>query len=691
MRFLTLDSETTKAPHMSPWDDKAYLCSWCLEEGELDKEDDYLSESSTVYFFNHVDGNIQPHDKMIKQIQSRIDNCDLLVFHNSKFDLSWLIHMGIKFDHKPVWCTMIGDYCLYGQNPNISYSLNACAERRKLGSKYDAMADFWNNGYETDEIPRDIHEKYVKQDVHLTKQLFLRQYHELEKGGMFKICRVSMELSKMLAHMEYYGLKFDKEQALIYAEEFKQKVEDLRNNMFKVVGYKFLTTSPSQLEAVMYGGNIKREVKELVAKQRKDGSFRVYTRKGEMLIPVGLGFKPHEHSLNAKTGRYSTGKKARALLRPETEQQRDFLRILNDISKTQKIISTLVSTRAYDLLSDEGPQEGLVSKVDSRGFLHPQLNQTVTVTGRLSSSNPNGQNLPRGSTSPLKKLIKPRNGIILNADLSQIEWRNAACLSKDRLMMDELWHGFDVHTDRAERSFGGKDLDHHSKEFKTMRNHSKVFNFRMIYGGTAKAFFYDGDMPDFPLEQYEHIVQDFYDKYARLREWQLENFEKLKKQKYLRNPSGRILTFKYNTNPEEGAIGYSLQRVCNYPVQSFSADCMLVAMYEIWKKLQEKGFKSIPILQVHDSIVFDTVPSEAYDIAKLCSDVMCDIPNLIKKYFNFEMGIPIACEVGIGPDYGTLPWEFKPEEIKKETFSQISLLLGLTKAIEVLFEKSEGK
>ena len=684
LNFEVMDSEATKLPHSSPWDSQAYLCSWCMESGKTSEEPEFGHDTSNVWLFNHVSEPIRKHRDMIREMQRRIDAADMLVFHNAKYDLAWLIHMGIRFDHKLIWCTMLGDYHLYGQNPEVTLSLNACAKRRKLGCKVGDMSDYWDNGYQTDEIPFDVHDAYVRQDVHLTKQLFLRQFSELRKAGVDKIAFFAMQLTKLFARMEYNGLYFDAKQAKAYGEEYKGKVTELKSEMQTLAGCEFSPSSSVQMEAIMYGGSFKREVQELVAKPRKNGTYRVYTRKATMLYTYkGLGFEPHDRSFSKKTGRYSTGKKARALLKATTPLQKDFLALLEKISVTQKVVSTLIGSVAAG--DTETNDKGLVSKVDKYSYLHPNFNQTVTRTGRLSSSNPNGQNFPRSGTAPIKKLIKSVFGFIVNADLSQIEWRNAGALSKDKVMCEELWHDFDVHSDRARRSFGGDKEDPHSKAFKAMRQASKTFNFRMIYGGTAKAFFYDGAMPDFPLQKYEEIVQDFYKKYKGLRSWQLANLRLLDKQKYLRSPSGRVLTFKYNSNPDDGALGYSPQQVCNYPVQSFSTDCMLVAMYEVYKKLIKYNLLSKVILQVHDSLVFDCPPDEVWIVSKICTDAFESIPALIKQYFGFDMGVPITCEVAIGRTYGDLKVEYKAKEVTYSTINTFVLFEMLTDCLKRLY------
>ena len=663
MRFETIDIEATMLPSIHPWSPGSYLCSLCMEEGEVGKSNEFLQETSEVWFFNHISYPIRDHNEMIKEIIARVNATDLLVFHNAKFDLAWLIEMGIEFDHKPIWCTMVGEYILYGQNKDVSKSLNSCCERRKFGQKVDQMAEFWNNGIQTDEIPIDIHDKYVRQDVHLTKKLFLDQIKQIKKAKLEKIAYISFEVSKILAHMEYNGAAFNKAAAEAYVKDYERKLEELDKEIQEVAGIKFSPGSPDQLNAVMFGGQIKREVLELVAKGRKDGTFRVYTRKSVLSENIkGLGFTPHESTLSKKTLKYSTGNKARLLMHCENEQQKKFFELLDARSNAQKVYTTLTSKN--------NEESGLLRKIGKDGRIHPNFNQAVTATGRLSSSNPNGQNLPRSGTSPLKKLITSSLGYIVNGDLSQIEWRMAAALSKDKVMVDELWTGFKVHDYVAQEYFGVKGLDPSDKAYKSARQHAKTFNFRMIYNGAGKSFYNDGSMPSHPLKFYEQMVEDFWKKYHGLRSWQKKNEAIVKKQGYLRNKSGRILTFHYNANPENGPIGYNFNAICNYPVQSGSTDLMFLAMVDIWRKYRKLGLKSKLIFQVHDSLVWDCPKEEVYIISKICSETFDNLAKLALDYYEWEINVPLTGEISIGKTYGDLDVEFKSQEITEENINK---------------------
>ena len=582
----------------------------------------------------------------------------MLVFHNAKYDLNIMRHMGLNFEGKTIWCTMICDYLLHGQNTSISYSLNAVAARYGLGQKVDEMAEYWNNGYETDQIPWDLHQTYLRQDVNLTHLIFQKQFPQVKKTGLSNVAWLSMELSRVLSDMESTGIPFDKDGAEKYVDEYSSKLENLDRQIFDIAGQEFKVSSSDQLSAIMYGGKIKREVQELVARARKNGTFRISTRKAVYEQTVkGLGFTPEESAKSKKTGKASTGKKALMWLRWETPEQERMLQLLSERSNAQKVYSTL--------WSDNNETSGLIRQIGVDGRIHPSFNQTFTRTGRLSSSNPNSQNFPRGNTSPLKKLIKSKRGYILNADLSQIEWRTAAALSEDSLMCDEINHGFDVHTDSAQRFFDAKE-DITTKAFKKVRTTAKIFNFRMLYNGKPKAFFYDPTMPRFPLTKWKKIVPGFYEKYHELRDWQLNNEKIVNIQNYLRNPSGRFLTFDYNTEDDEKPTGYNLNAICNYPVQSISADLMFLAMITIYRKVKASGAKADLLMQVHDSLVWDVAPEDVFRVGRICEDVFDSLPRLSREFFGWDIPVVLEGEVGLGLDYGTILEEYKTHQFTQE-------------------------
>ncbi len=647
MSYVVIDTETSKIPYSFPWQPQAYFVALGLRT-DKGKEQTYL--------FNHAHHPVDDFATSIASIKEELYKHDVWVFHNSKFDLHWLNHLGIDVNRSAVnYCTMIGEYILYGQNTNTELSLNACCIRRELPVKHTTLSEWYECGHDTDEIPWDLLKEYMINDIRITEQLFLAQKVNLKKAKLQAIANVSFAITPVLVHMESNGLFFDKDAAYLVHDHYINQLEELDWNLQALAGWEFNPGSSSQLMTAMFGGAYKRVVKELVTKFRKDGSHRIITRNCDAIFHTpGLGFIPHDKTFNAKTGRYSTGKKARALLRWETPLQESFLRCLQARANAAKVCSTL--------LSNKDDEKGFINIVGIDNKIHPTFNQCVSWTGRLTSSNPNGQNLPRSGTSPLKKLFKSELGCIVNADLSQVEWRIAAALSGDQIMIDEVNNNVDCHTANARAFFGVADEPDTSLKFKQARQACKVFNFRMIYGGTAHAFFYDGDMPRFSLKKWEGIVDAFWNKYHGLRDWQNKNKKLLDKNHYLRNDSGRILTFHYNNDPDAGALGYSFQRVCNYPVQSGgTADLPQLAMVEIYKRLlpQIKEGSVKMLLQVHDSVVLDSTKENAYLVAKTCLEVFEALPELAKTTYNWTIPVKLEGTAQFGKTYGSLGKEFK--------------------------------
>lgn len=632
MKYLVLDIECSKIPRHNPWSVGSFLSSVGIEHEDC---------TSTVWFFNPND---RPHEDMLKEIQAEIDSVDVIVGHNIKFDINWLKWSGLNVEGKSLWCTQIAEYLLNGER-KVEYSLNASCARYGLGSKLDAMAMYWDAGYETDEIPLPIHETYLKQDISLTHQLFKQQVPLIEKFGLSKVAELSFTISQILSNAEVYGAKFDKESAKAYVAEARADFEKLDSELVRLAGVEFSPGSTQQLGAVLFGGSWKVDGRETYTVTLKNGTVKEKSRKIKVDFTFpGLGFEVPEGCVSAKTGRPSTGKETIDQLVGRTATQKSVIDLLKKQKKISKVVSTITGTK---------DDKGLLSVIGNDGYIHPTFNQTVTATGRLSSSNPNGQNLPRKGTSPIKKFFLPKNGYIVNLDLGQIEWRIAAELSRDPVMLDELNHGLDFHADNALKFFGADKFPRDSDEFDKRRNTAKTFGFRMLYGGSAYAFYKDARMPDFSLKRWEEIVKAFYTKYRGLKAWQDANVALASAQGYLRSPSGRVLTFSYNVNKRTGVEEIDHKQVYNYPIQSVSADIMYVCMAEFHKLLREQGCTARMILQVHDSMVFDTPKSEVETICKLAVPFFKNLAKPLKAYFGWDVVVPLVGDCEVGYTYGS--------------------------------------
>lgn len=634
MSYIILDIEGTKVPNHNPWHKESYLCS----VGIIDQNGVFHS-----WVFNHRTEAVRNERLMLCEIQRMLDEANLIVGHNIKFDLNWLKTVGLACSDKKIWCTQVAENLIQGQR-KVGYKLDQLAQRYGVKGKLDLMAEFWANGYETDEIPLSVHLPYLEQDLRTTKDIFLRQLPIVMSSGLDKLAELTFEVTQILSDVETRGVAFDLDSAHKYIAEYKEKVNILSARMQSVVGLEFNPNTPAQLSAVLFGGSWKVDGRESYEVTLKNGTVKLKSRKCKIdLTTGGLGFIPPQGCVSKKTGAVSVDKNALKLISGKTPEQKEFLQSLLEYKKAAKVLSTFVS--------DTNNNAGLVSKVGKDGRIHPTFNQTVTATGRLSSSDPNGQNLPRKGTSPIKKVFYAKRGVIVNLDLAQIEWRVAAELSRDPVMLHEIKTKVDVHADNAVRFFGAGEFAAGSDEFEKLRTAAKVMTFRLLYGGSANGFYRDQNMPRYSLARWKEIVAAFYEKYKELGAWQQQNVLRANKTGYLRNPSGRFLTFEEETT-WEGLTEFSQKQIYNYPVQSCSADVMYLAMYYLNKRVKEAKINADMVLQVHDSMVFDCTKEDARKLCELGIATFEELPSIAKTYFGWDIDVPLTGDAEIGYNYG---------------------------------------
>lgn len=235
--------------------------------------------------------------------------------------------------------------------------------------------------------------------------------------------------------------------------------------------------------------------------------------------------------------------------------------------------------------------------------------------------------------------------MLLDCDLSGIEWRCAAFLSQDPIMIQEIIDGDDIHTSNAIAFFGGKEF----------RQDCKVFNFRMIYGGSPYAFYMDPTMPNYTLDRWTEIHAAFYKKYSTLKKkhdaWIMEQRRTGK----IVSPTGRILKFK-KVKKSDGSIGYKETQAVNYPVQSLAtADIAPLAVCVSCNRIRDANLSSEFIGTVHDSNLFDCLDeSSAILTAKIVINTFRELPDLIEKYFGFKFNVPLTGEAKIGDNWGEM-------------------------------------
>ena len=637
MKIVVLDTEGRFGNNL-PWQ-KGYYMSCCgvvtLEGGERSEE---------IIWFDHND--MEATVGGAKRIQSLVDVADLLVFHNAKYDISVLRSFGIRFCDTQLWCTMITDYLIEGQNKAIGYKLDQVAERYELEQKDDKVRSYWDRGVDTYDIPAWILGPYCLQDCHVTLDIYLKQVPRVEEAGLWKVVDLQNEYTYVLEEMETNGLYFNKEIADEIVKENMAQADAVKEKILKGVpnGDKINLSSHQQLSALLYGGLLKFSWEEWTVVSYKTKPYSKYYEKtfNDEIEIKGLGFKPNKRD-RKKDGYYKVDKLTIQALHAHTVHQRGLKKLLVEYSAL---------TQAVKSLRGRTGDKGLVAKLCEDGCIHPNLNQTITATGRLTSSNPNGQNLPRGNTSPIKTCFIPRYDGIMQVDLSQVEWRDAAWLSQDKTMIAEINGGVDQHIATGEEMFHGEGV----------RTDWKVFNFRMIFGGTEWGFYLDINMPRLAIKKWKKIIGAFWNKYWGLEKFHANNVKFVYRHGYLKLLTGRW--FKFNKKHLKGGeYGYAINQIKNYPIQGMSGGDILPLMAVIIRRgMRNMGLQSKLVLTVHDSIVFDYVEAEREKLARLCYRVGNSLGRYIQNYYGLDWNVDLEVEVETGINYGAMKY-LAPKEV----------------------------
>jgi len=664
----SIDVETSKIPRFRPWQPGSFLVSVGMA---------WQDRRTRVWVLNHNEVANVNQRAVLDEIQHELNGVDRLVGHNLKFDLQWLRHVGLKLDHLKMYCTQVAEYLIRGQQ-KISYHLADVSQRYGITPKIDRVKIFWNAGYETDEIPLHILNPYLEQDCINALAIFQRQVPLITAKRLQHLVSLQMELMDLLSQMESTGLLVDVEKAQALYAQMQEQLKEVEFRLRDAFDRPDLNLASGQeLSAALYGGNLKREIDEEYVTTRnairrepyifeyadkRKGSVVKYrnvpykeevvkTRKAVQLIELPRIFTPlkdTELKIPREGGYYQTDKNTLKQLKGKTKKQQEILALLDTYSKVGKAAETFIGDR-------EGT--GILGKLMPDNRVHPSFNQTIAATGRLTSSSPNGQNLPRKGTSPIKRIFVPRFDLIGNGDLAQLEWRVAAFLSQDPVAMQEIIDDVDYHRDNAIKFFGADpSLPSDHPKFAPIRTTAKVFGFRLLYGGSAFGMYADQNMPNFPIKKWEAIVTAYYEKYKVLQAWQEDNVRLVHDNGgWLQLPTGRILHFPRLARPNKDGYVYNINTIKNYPVQSMAtADITPLAMTVIAKRMQQAQCRSLFILQVHDSIVFDLVASEVPTVASIVLRTFNELPDLIERFWGFHMNVPLTGDFEIGPNYGEL-------------------------------------
>jgi len=636
---------------------------------------------SSTYIFDHCD--ITKDDDVVynrNTVQRILDETTTLVGHNISHDLLWLWESGFVYTGR-VYDTMLSQHILNRGLGTTALNLAAVAEHYRCQTlKQDTLKVYFKKGYSTRDIPRTELENYLKHDLGATKEIYQKQSKKLINSTLLPVVQLTNEVAYCLSKMYQNGFKIDKDKLKDVRKEFEDEKLQLETDLQKYTKYLMGDTpinlnSPEQLSWVLFSRKplsksnwlntindqpymdntvfkvaVKKQFKTIyktkakqcttckgrgcVFKIRKDGSrykkptkCKVCDAKGFILedtkFVAGLKFSPSNIKWASANG-FKTSKSSLEMLssvahKKQMTEARDFLDRLKRLSAITSYLSNFV--------------DGIDNFVKEDSMLHVKLNQHITTTGRFSGSNPNMQNIPRGSTFPVKKVFVSRfeNGQILEADFAQLEFRVAAYLSQDETAIKEVIEGFDVH------SYTAKVITDAGQP--TTRQVAKMHTFAPLYGATGY-----GRTPA-EAKYYEHFLQ----KYKGIARWHKVLANEALTKGAITTPSGRQFAFPECTRRKDGSVSHFTQ-IKNYPVQSFAtADIVPLVLVEVTNKLTH--LKSIVVNSVHDSLIIDVHSNEVDDIISIVKEVEGNLVSLMRTRWGIKFNVPLKLDMKIGKSW----------------------------------------
>ena len=504
------------------------------------------------------------------------------VGQNLKYDLLVLSHYGVEVAG-PLFDTMLAHYVV---QPEQRHNMDLLAEKylhyRTIpiealigsGRTQRNMADL---------EPKDIVD-YACEDADVTLRLYPILKEEMEKYEVTSVfTHIEMPLLPVLARMERNGVRLDTAALEETGRNFTERMQQLETDIYELAGHEFTITSPKQVGAVLF------DELQISAKVKK-----------------------------TKTGQYSTSEEV-------LESLRDKHPIVEKILQ-HRALKKLLSTYVEALPKLIHPETG---------HIHTSFNQAVTATGRLSSSNPNLQNIPvRGEDGrEIRRAFVPEEGeVFFSADYSQIELRIMAHLSQDPHMVADFNSGLDIHAATAARIFH-KPVEEVDRD---ERRKAKTANFGIIYGISAFGL---SERMGVSRGEAKELIENYFATYPKVREYMNESIERAKQTGYITTQFGRR-RYLADINAGNATVrGYAERNAVNAPIQGTAADIIKLAMVAIDRRLREENLQTRMILQVHDELNFSVPPTELEQVRKLVVEEMERA---------FQMQVPLVAECGEG-------------------------------------------
>ena len=507
---------------------------------------------------------------------------------NLKYDLKILSNYNIQVKGK-LFDTMIAHYLI---NPDMRHNMDVLSEtylKYAPKSIETLIGKKGKNQLSMRQVPLEDIKEYATEDADITFQLKEHFQPILEKVGTKKLFdEIEIPLVPVLADMEKEGIRLDVEFLKSMSVEMQKEIDAFEQQIYETAGEKFNLASPKQLGDILFD-----KLKIGGAKQKK-----------------------------TKTGQYATGEEVLSYLANENQIVRDIL----EWRQMVKLQSTYI--------------DALPNQVDKKtGRVHTDYMQTVAATGRLSSNNPNLQNIPirteRGRQIRKAFIACDENYTLLSADYSQIELRIIAALCGEENMIKAFQNHEDIHKSTAAKVFN-VPLDEVTKE---QRSHAKTVNFGIIYGVSAFGL---SNQTNLSRKESADLIEAYYQTYPKLKSFMTSQVDFARENGYVETISGRRRYLKDINSANAIVRGGAERNAVNAPIQGSAADIIKIAMINIHKKLTAENWKSKMLLQVHDELVFDVHNSE---LEKIQPMIKHEMENA------FKMAVPLDVEIGLGKNW----------------------------------------
>jgi DNA polymerase-1 len=510
------------------------------------------------------------------------DESKTLIGQNIKYDYHILKNYNISLKNK-LFDTMVAHFLIM---PEMRHNMDVLSETYLQYTPVSIETLIGKRGKEQmsmRQVPIDKIKDYAAEDADVTFQLKEKFAPELKNVAVEKLFNdVEVPLLKVLAHMEREGITLDVGGLKEFSDQLQNDITAVEKEIQELAGTKFNVSSPKQVGEILF------EYLKIVDKPKK-----------------------------TKTGQYATGEDVLGKL----QKAHPIVPKILDYRELVKLKNTYVDT--LPLLINQNTKR-----------IHTSFNQVVAVTGRLSSDNPNLQNIPvrteRGQQIRKAFIPRDKDHILLSADYSQIELRIVASISGDKNMCEAFTLGKDIHTATAAKVYGVPE----SEVTKEMRYKSKSVNFGIIYGQGAFGL---ADNLNIPRAEAKQLIENYFREYSAIKSYMDEQINFARENGYVQTLLGRKRWLRDINSQNATVRSFAERNAINAPIQGSAADMIKVAMINIDRELSKKNFKTKMILQVHDELVFDVYKPE-----------LEEIKPIIEHHMKHALPLNVPVEVGMG-------------------------------------------